>query len=107
LKKLRVRWSEPASLDLFEIIEFIQLDRPAAAREVGRSILVAASHLKDSPRRGKVVPELLERGITDYRQIPISPYHVIYAVRGDSLDIEAVIDSRRDIQAWLFERLIR
>jgi toxin ParE1/3/4 len=107
LKKLRVRWLEPASLDLIGIIEFIQLDRPAVAREVGRSILAAAMHLRDSPRRGKVVPELLDMGISDYRQILVPPYRVICAVRADSLDIEAVIDSRRDLQTWLFERLIR
>ena len=107
MKRLRVRWSRSASLDLIEIIEYIQLDRPVAAREIGRAIRAAALHLKDNPRRGKVVPELLERGVTDYRQIVIAPYRLIYAVRPDSLDIEAVIDGRRDIQTWLFERLIR
>lgn len=107
MKGLRVRWSGPASLDLIEIIEFIQLDRPAAAREIGRAILVAASHLRNNPRRGKVVPEFLERGLAGYRQILIPPYRLIYAIRADSLDIAAVIDSRRDLQAALFQRLVR
>jgi len=107
LKRPRVRWSRSASLDLIEIIEYIQLDRPEAAREIGRAIRAAALNLRDSPRQGRMVPELLEQGITDYRQILISPYRVIYAVRADSLNIEAVIDSRRDLQRWLFERLIR
>ncbi len=107
MKRLRVRWSGSASLDLIEIIEFIQLDRPAAAREIGRAILLAASHLRHNPRQGKVVPEFLEQGVSDYRQILISCYRLIYAIRADSLDIEAVIDSRRDLQAALFQRLIR
>lgn len=107
MKRLRVRWSRPASLDLIEIIEFIQLDRPAAAREIGRAILIAASHLRQNPGQGKAVPEFLEQGVSGYRQILISCYRLIHAVRADSLDIEAVIDSRRDIQAAVFQRFIR
>jgi toxin ParE1/3/4 len=107
LKRLPVRWSRSASLDLIEIIEYIQLDRPAAAREIGRSIRAPALHLRDNPRRGKVVPEFLEQGVADYRQILIPPYRLIYAIRADSLDIVAVIDSRRDLQAALFQRLVR
>jgi toxin ParE1/3/4 len=107
LKRLPVRWSRSASLDLIEIIEYIQLDRPAAAREIGRSIRAAALHLRDNPRRGKAVPEFLDRGVADYRQILIFPYRLIYTVSTDSLDIVAVIDSRRDLQAALFQRLIR
>ena len=107
LKRLSVHWSEPASLDLIEIVEFVQHDRPTAARKLGQTLLLEASRLNRHPRRGKIVPELLEQGISDYRQILVTAYRVVYAIRADSIDIVAVIDSRRDLQDALFRRLIR
>jgi len=107
LKRVPVRWSEPASLDLIEIIEFVQRDRSAAARKFSRRLILEASRLSRNPRRGKIVPELLEQGISDDRQIVVAVYRVIYAVRASSIDVIAVIDGRRDLQDAMFRRLIR
>lgn len=107
LKRLLVRWSEPASNDLIEIVEFIEHDRPEAVRKLGRRLWLEGSRLNRNPRRGRIVPELVEQGISDYRQIPVATYRVIYAVRAVSIDIVAVIDGRRDLQDALFRRLIR
>ena len=107
MKRLIVHWARPASLDLLEIIEFIRQDRPAAARKMGRTILLEASRLSRHPRVGKIVPELLKQGISDYRQVLVPPYRVLYAVRKTFVEIVAVIDSRRDLEAVLFQRLIR
>lgn len=107
MKQLPVRWSPAAVLDLMEIVEFIRQDRPAAARRIGGAILREVSRLSKNPRRGKVVPELWDQGISDYRQMIIAPYRVIYGVKADSVNVEAVIDSRRDLQNALLQRLIR
>jgi toxin ParE1/3/4 len=107
LKRLPVRWAQAASLDVIEIVEFIKQDRPDAARKLGRSFLAQASRLRRNPRQGKVVPELLEKGIADYRQVVVSAYRLIYAIRTEFIDVVAVIDSRRDVQALIFQRLIR
>jgi toxin ParE1/3/4 len=107
LRRLRVRWLEPASLDLIELVEFVNKDRPTAARKLGREILRAAARLSEHPRSGRIVPELQEQGIADYRQVLISSYRLIYAVRAQSIDILAVIDGRRDLEAGLFQRLMR
>ena len=106
MKRLRVRWPKSASLDLIEVIEYVQEDQPSAARKLGREILRAASRLIRHPRSGRIVPELLVHGISDYRQILVPPYRIIYAVRAESVDIEVVVDSRRDLNAVLFQRLI-
>lgn len=106
MKRRRVRWSEPASLDLIEVIEFVQRDRTSAARKLAQDLLAAASRLRLQPLTGKVVPELLEQGISDYRQLLVGPYRLIYTVR-ESIDIVAVMDSRRDLQTALFQRLLR
>lgn len=107
MKKPPVHWLEPASQDLIEIMEFIWRDRPAAARKLGRAILLAGRRLSNQPRRGKLVPELHGQGISDYRQICVGSYRIIYSIQPDSIDILAVLDGRRDFQAVLLQRLIR
>jgi toxin ParE1/3/4 len=107
LKRLPVRWAQAASLDLIEIVEFVRRDRPEAARKLGHSFLTEASRLRRNSRQGKVVPELLEKGIADYRQVVVSAYRLIYTIRTEFIDVVAVIDSRRDVQALIFQRLIR
>lgn len=107
MRRLPLRWLEPASLDLIEIVEFIRIDRPVAARNVGREILLAASRLRAHPRVGKIVPELQEQGISDYRQVLVSAYRLVYAVRESSIDIAAVVDARRDFHSALIQRLMR
>lgn len=107
MKRLPVRWAQSASLDLIEIVEFIKRDRPDAARKLGLSFLTEASRLSRNPRQGKVVPELLEKGIADYRQLVVSTYRLIYAIRTEFIDIVSVIDGRRDIPAALLQRLMR
>jgi toxin ParE1/3/4 len=107
LKRLPVRWAQSASLDVIEIVEFIKRDRPEAARKLGHSFLTEASRLSRNPRQGKVVPELLDKGIADYRQLLVSSYRVIYAIRTEFIDIVIVIDGRRDMAAALLQRLMR
>ena len=107
MKRLPVRLAQAASLDLIEVVEFIKRDRPDAARKIGRGFLTEASRLRRNSRQGKVVPELLEKGIADYRQLVVSSYRLIYAIRTEFIDVVAVIDSRRDVQAAVLQRLIR
>ncbi len=94
-------------MDLEEIVEFIRADRPAAATGVARQIDTAVRSLGRNPLRGPVVPELLDLGVTSYRQIIASPYRVIYRVGENAVYVLAVLDSRRDLQAVLLQRLLR
>ncbi len=107
MKKRAIHWQEPASLDLVEIIEFVWRDRPSAARKLGREILTVAKRLSSQPRRGKPVPELQGHGVSEYRQIYVGPYRVIYSVSSETIDILAVMDGRRSVQTLLFDRLLR
>jgi toxin ParE1/3/4 len=106
LKRLHVRWSTAAFLDVIEIVEFAQNDRPIAAGKLGREILRAAP-LRQHPQSGKIVPELREHGISDYRQLILFSYRLIYTVSARNVDIVAVVDSRRDLQTAVFHRLMR
>ena len=107
MKRLPVRWARAARLDLLEIVAYIREDRPRAAVKAGRFILRESSLLGRYPRRGKIVPELWEHGISDFRQTLVNPYRLVYRIAPDAVYIEAVIESRRDLSAVLFERLTR
>jgi plasmid stabilization system protein ParE len=90
-----------------EIIEYVSRDHPQAARRVGRDILLAGKRLSRSPRRGKLVPELQDEGMSEYRQIFVGVYRLIYDIQPESIDILAVLDGRRDTQTILWQRSIR
>lgn len=98
---------EPASLDLIEIVEYISRDRPEAARKLGSEILLAGKRLSRNPRRGKLVPEFQDHGVSEYRQILVGVFRLIYDIQPESIDILAVLDGRRDARTILFQRSLR
>jgi hypothetical protein len=58
------------------------------------------------PERGGYVPELLKNNIKDYRQLTESPWRIIYRIDGDIVNVLMIIDSRRNVQDILMERLL-
>ena len=59
------------------------------------------------PNKGRVVPELLEYNINEYREILESYWRIIYRIDTDSVEIFTVIDARRNVQDLLVEKLKR
>jgi len=106
VKRLPVRWTAPAYADLFEILEFVA-DRPDAARRLGRELLTQSKTLRHSALRGRRVPELMEQGITTYREILVSRYRVIYNLHPEAVQIAAVLEASRDAGEVLLRRLLR
>ena len=107
LKGLPVRWTAPAYEDLIEILEFVGLDRPAAARKLGRELSKQSKTLASSSLRGRIVPELWQQGITEYHEILVSRYRMIYRLHPEAVRIEAVIDASRDFGDVLLRRILR
>ena len=107
MKRLPVRWTTPAYGDLFEILEFVAADRPAAARQLGRELLKQSKTLGKSGLRGRMVPELVQQGITTYREILVSRYRMIYRLHPEALQIAAVVDASREVGDVLLRRLLR
>jgi len=103
---LPVRWSSEAELDLREIVTYLLYESPEAARTVLVNLKNGAAALQDFPRRGRVVPELKRIGINDWREIIIRPYRLLYTVGAGGVEIDAVLDSRRDIEALLHGRIV-
>jgi plasmid stabilization system protein ParE len=69
------------------LYDYIADDNPAAARRMVSRIREAASHLRRSPQMGK-------RGrVANTRELVIAgtPYSIVYAIKGEEIQVVAVI----------------
>ncbi len=105
--RLRVQWAEAAVRDLEELMTFIAVDSQADAARVLKRLETRAATLESSPRRGRVVPELARFGMRTWRELVVRPYRLVYRIEGDTVNVLAVFDGRRDLEDLLFERLLR
>ncbi|VAW85888.1 Death on curing protein, Doc toxin [hydrothermal vent metagenome] len=105
--KYNVIWSKVAEEDLTSIIKYIHSTSPSAAKKQLTKIKYKVSDLNSLPLRGRIVPELEENGILQYRELIISPWRIIYRVSDSNVYVLSVIDSRRNIEDILLFRLVR
>ncbi len=105
-KTYTVRWSETSARDLKGIVEYITRDSPSRAYEVFSSIKEKASNLHSSPARGRVVPELQDQGITQYRKLIVAPWRIIYRISEGTVYVLSVLDSRQNVEDILLKRLL-
>jgi len=102
-----VNVTKSAKKDLKEIVKFIAKNNPLNSLEVLKRIENRINSLKKFPERGGYVPELLKHNIKDYRQLIESPWKIIYKVDNNIVNILIIIDSRRNTQDILVEKLIK
>jgi plasmid stabilization system protein ParE len=101
-----VTWSETAERDLLAITEYIAGDSPSRAYDVFEDVRRKASSLHSFPERGRVVSELQEQGITQYRELVIEPWRIIYRISKREVYVLSVLDSRRSVEDILLRRLV-
>jgi toxin ParE1/3/4 len=107
MQKHKVIWSPSAERDLEDIILYIAEDNPLNAQTNLEKIQNVANNLESCPSKGKIVPELKAFGITSYHQIISTPWRILYRFSSTTVSVMAVIDSRRDIEEILFNRITR
>ncbi len=89
---MRIRWTEPAALDLTGICDYVhEHDRPEAARRIALRIYEAVDSLASLPHRGRFgrsrdTRELLVRGL---------PYIVVYPGHEDVVEINRILHGAR------------
>lgn len=103
----RILWTDTARQDLTEIIDYIAQDSVENALAVLNKLEAKAATLTTLPNRGRIVPELLHTGISQYREIISAPWRIIYRMESLRVLVMAVLDSRRDLQLVLLNRLAR
>ena len=104
-KKYQVVWSNIAENDLKSIIEYIADDSPSNAFKIFKNIKQKASMLFTFPERGRIVPELRDQGISQYREMIIPPWRILYRISENRVYVLSVLDSRRNIEDILLKRL--
>jgi toxin ParE1/3/4 len=103
--RYHVLWAEAAEEDLMRIIRYIAADGPHNAMTMLRHLKAKASSLHTLPERGRIVPELRDQGITQYRELVVSPWRILYRISERGVYVLAVFDSRRNVEDVLLQRL--
>jgi addiction module RelE/StbE family toxin len=105
-RSYRVEWAEVAKQDLLAIVDYLAARNPDAAMSLLDTMERRAASLKTSPGRDRVIPELERLQLREYRELVISPYRLLYRVAGHRVLVLGVLDSRRNLQDLLLDRLI-
>lgn len=104
-RRLRVVWSDAATLDLLRIASWIAAESPTDAAIVLTRLRKRAATLAAVPARGRVVPELTFFGISVLREVVERPYRVVYRISERTIYVVGVFDGRRELEDVLLERL--
>jgi len=107
ISRYQVIWSVVAENDLKHIINYIAIDSPGNALQILNKIRRKASTLYTFPERGRIVRELHDHGIQTYRELIIVPWRIIYRISDTTVYVLSVIDSRRNVEDILLDRLIQ
>jgi addiction module RelE/StbE family toxin len=106
-KEFNVFWTRTAENDFIFILEYIKKDSPKNAQAVFAAIKEQALNLEFFPQRGRIVPELQEFGITQYREVIIKRWRIVYKVVDKNVYILSLIDTRQNVEDILFNRYVR
>lgn len=106
--KYKVQIIEDAEQDLFDLYSYIALtDSPAKAGELIDQLELFFRKLETTPHRGRIPPELKRIGVDQYRELIFKVYRIIYQIQSNNVFIHCILDSRRDLQEYLEQRLLR
>ena len=106
MKNFEVIWTKNAQFDLESIIEYIKIDSVNIAKKIFFEIKKECDNLHYFPQRKRVVPELQQIGILKYREIIYAKWRIIFKIDNTKVYVLLVVDSRRNLEDILFQRLI-
>ena len=106
MKNFEVIWTKNAQFDLESIIEYIKTDSVNIAKKIFFEIKEECANLHYFPERKRVVPELQQIGILKYREIIHEKYRIIFKIENTKVYVLLVVDSRRNLEDILFQRLL-
>lgn len=105
--KYAVLLTRGAEQDLEAVVDYIsEADGPVRCSHVIDQFGACFERLSSMPERGGHPRELLSLGNKEYRQVFFKPYRIIYRIRGKTVLVYVIADSRRDLQSLLSRRLL-
>lgn len=106
-KEYRVVVPPTVKNDLKEIVEYYYEVNKSYSKRIFSQIIERINELKTFPEKGRVVPELKDQNIEDYKELIEENYRIVYRVFSDEVLLIAVIDARRNIEEILIRKLKR
>lgn len=95
----QIVWTEPALLDLDEIVEYIALDKYTAAEALVEDIFSRVEHLKQFPDSGRKPPELLRK--SRYRELIVGPCRIFYRTDESKIYVLYVMRSEKLLRKYI------
>jgi len=105
-KTYKLQWTKSAKDDLLDIVTRIKQESPNTAVEIYQRLKKRAQSSNFFPLKGRVVPELLDEGITYYRELIEKPWRIIYRVGDETVYLIAIIDSRQNLDELLLRKIL-
>lgn len=106
MKQYEVIMSHLAEIDINEIINyFIPINKDYAIK-LYQTLKDRIKELYLFPTKGRIVPELEKKGIHDFRELIEGNYRIVYSIHTTSVHILAVVDSRRNLDDILVNKII-
>jgi toxin ParE1/3/4 len=93
---MRVHWTETAQAHLAVIYQYISQDSVAYARCMVDRLTRRSEQISTYPHSGRKVPEY---EVDDLREVIEGPYHLIYRITPERLDVVAVVHGARNLPA--------
>ena len=106
-QKFEVKILNSAEEDLNDIILYIALDNKEIAFKIFDRLYEKIMRLEQFPEQGRIVPELMDQNITEYRELIETPWRIIYTISNDTVYVYEVIDGRRNVQDILIKKLLK
>lgn len=91
-------WTLPAILDLQAIAEYIELDKPEAAKRLVQKVFTTVEKLQRFPKLGKVPKELEDLSNLQYRELIVPPCRIFYRLENQEIYIVAVTRTEKDFK---------
>ena len=99
-------WARVAEKDLIDIIDHVATDSPANALQIFQKIKKKSSSLYTMPERCRIVPELRDQGIMQYRELIVPPWRIMFKITDLKVFVLLIIDSRRNIEDIFSSQMI-
>lgn len=102
----QVIWAKSAEIDLEFIINFIKTDSLDRAKNNFYEIKKECEKLNTFPNKNRTVPELQQIGISEYKELIHKRWRIMFKVDSTNVYIMSVVDSSRNLEDILFQRLL-
>jgi len=91
-QKIDVAFAETARRDLWEILEYIQIESPRASKKIIREFYDRLKKIASFPKAGRMIPEMNEPSL---REILVGSYRLMYRLEEKRAVVLRVLHGKR------------